>query len=137
VGDAFNDFSVPYHLTTLEFDQMIASHLTGRGIYMVNIIDGKQGDFSRAYIKTLGQVFSHVYVAPVGGELGALRRQTIVVLASQQPLDEAISRSPLNKHFISQAKLEAHMASGSPLLLIDDYVPVDNLLAPVFADSGL
>ena len=30
-----------------------------------------------------------------------------------------------------------YLEQGTPILLTDDYVPVDNLLAPVFADSGL
>jgi spermidine synthase len=137
VGDAFNDFSVPYHLTTLEFDQMIADHLTGRGIYIVNIIDGKQGDFSRAYVNTLKQVFNHVHVAPVGGDLGTSSRQTIVVLASQNPLDEALVTAPLAQNFIPTTELETYLQAGPPITLTDDYVPVDNLLAPVFADSGL
>ncbi len=39
-GDAFNDFSVPWHLTTLEFSQKIASLLHPmEGIYQVNLID--------------------------------------------------------------------------------------------------
>jgi hypothetical protein len=39
-GDAFNDLSVPWHLTTLEFSQKIRELLTpGEGAYLVNIID--------------------------------------------------------------------------------------------------
>lgn len=38
-GDAFNDFSVPWHLTTLEFSQKVRSLLSPGGIYLVNIID--------------------------------------------------------------------------------------------------
>jgi hypothetical protein len=39
-GDAFNDLSVPWHLTTLEFSDKIARLLTPRrGVYLVNIID--------------------------------------------------------------------------------------------------
>lgn len=39
-GDAFNDFSVPWHLTTLEFSEKIASLLHEKeGIYLVNLID--------------------------------------------------------------------------------------------------
>jgi hypothetical protein len=39
-GDAFNDLSVPWHLTTREFSQKIKSLLTpGEGVYLVNIID--------------------------------------------------------------------------------------------------
>src|SRR5258708_39115851 len=38
-GDAFNDFSVPWHLTTLEFSRKIKDLLTpGEGVYLVNVI---------------------------------------------------------------------------------------------------
>jgi hypothetical protein len=43
-GDAFNDFSVPWHLTTLEFNQKIARMLSDDGVYMINIIDAYQSD---------------------------------------------------------------------------------------------
>ena len=38
-GDAFNDFSVPWHLTTREFAEKIQRLLAPDGVYMVNIID--------------------------------------------------------------------------------------------------
>lgn len=38
-GDAFNDFSVPWHLTTREFNEKLASMLSENGVYMINIID--------------------------------------------------------------------------------------------------
>ncbi|RPI79141.1 MAG: hypothetical protein EHM42_12945 [Planctomycetaceae bacterium] len=39
-GDAFNDLSVPWHLTTREFSEKIRDLLTpGEGVYLVNIID--------------------------------------------------------------------------------------------------
>jgi hypothetical protein len=39
-GDAFNDLSVPWHLTTAEFSEKIGRLLSpGRGVYLVNIID--------------------------------------------------------------------------------------------------
>jgi MFS family permease/spermidine synthase len=43
-GDAFNDFSVPWHLTTLEFNRLIDAMLTDDGIYMINIIDVFESD---------------------------------------------------------------------------------------------
>ncbi len=43
-GDAFNDFSVPWHLTTLEFNRKIAEMLDDDGIYMINIIDVYESD---------------------------------------------------------------------------------------------
>lgn len=43
-GDAFNDFSVPWHLTTKEFNDRIARLMTDDGVYMINIIDVYQSD---------------------------------------------------------------------------------------------
>lgn len=135
VGDAFNDFSVPYHLTTLEFNQLIAAHLTESGIYMVNIIDGTQGHFLRAYVNTLQQTFAYVYIATTAGELGSVSRQTYVIVASQTSLNSIMQNSPLEQSFLPQIDVETYLQESQPILLSDDYVPVDNLLAPVFVDS--
>jgi len=43
-GDAFNDFSVPWHLTTREFNDRVANMLTDKGVYMINIIDVYESD---------------------------------------------------------------------------------------------
>ncbi|WP_165234501.1 fused MFS/spermidine synthase [Aquisphaera insulae] len=43
-GDAFNDFSVPWHLTTREFNDKIAKMLSPTGVYMINIIDVYESD---------------------------------------------------------------------------------------------
>ncbi len=43
-GDAFNDFSVPWHLTTQEFNEKLAKMLGPNGVYMINIIDAYESD---------------------------------------------------------------------------------------------
>jgi spermidine synthase/MFS family permease len=43
-GDAFNDFSVPWHLTTREFNEKIKKMMTPNGVYMINIIDVYESD---------------------------------------------------------------------------------------------
>ncbi len=47
-GDAFNDFSVPWHLTTLEFNNKLNHILTPDGVYMINIIDVYESDATAA-----------------------------------------------------------------------------------------
>jgi hypothetical protein len=47
-GDAFNDFSVPWHLTTREFNEKLANLLTPDGVYMINIIDVYESDAKAA-----------------------------------------------------------------------------------------
>ncbi len=134
VGDAFNDFSVPYHLTTHEFNQLIADHLTEDGVYLVNIIDGQAGRFLRSYVHTLSQTFEHVYVGPSVGTLGQYRRQTVVVVATHTSLDALMTAPPLDERFVNEGQWQRYLQAGEYVTLTDDYVPVDNLLAPVFAD---
>ena len=43
-GDAFNDFSVPWHLTTREFNDKVGKMLEPGGVYMINIIDLYESD---------------------------------------------------------------------------------------------
>jgi spermidine synthase len=133
-GDAFNDYSVPYHLTTLEFDQMVDEVLREDGLYVVNIIDGgKRGHFMRAYIRTLQQVFPHVAVIPSSIDWESSIRTTFVIVASKQPLQ--LDHLPPLETPLPADDLDDYLAKEEPLILTDDYVPVDNLLAPVFADS--
>ncbi|NLG51439.1 MAG: fused MFS/spermidine synthase [Chloroflexi bacterium] len=133
-GDAFNDYSVPYHLTTLEFDQMIDSLLRDDGMYLANIIDGGQrGHFMRAFVRTLQQVFTYVEVIPTIEGWRDAARTTFVIAASQVPID----LSQLGSFYkpLSKEELDEYLQMEPPLILTDDYVPVDNLLAPVFDDS--
>jgi len=135
-GDAFNDYSVPFHLTTLEFGQMVGRLLRDDGLYVVNIIDGgPRGHFLRAYVRTLQQVFPYLAVIPHGSDWRESVRMTFVIVAGRQPLD--LSRLPADRPALSPAELQAYLDLEPALILTDDYVPVDNLLAPVFQDSGL
>jgi len=133
-GDAFNDYSVPYHLTTLEFGRLVDSLLRDDGLYVVNIVDGgRRGHFMRAYARTLQQVFRNVVVIPSGSDWRSLSRTTFVIVASQAPLE--LENLELEDSPLSAEELAEYMALDPPLILTDEHVPVDNLLAPVFEDS--
>jgi len=135
IGDAFNDYSVPYHLTTLEFDQAIADMLTDDGLYVVNLVDSfRRGHFLRAYVRTMQRTFAHVAVIPVAEGWEDSVRTTFVIAASQVSLD--LSQVPDSGYIPwSEEELAGFLAMEPPLILTDDYVPVDNLLAPVYEDS--
>ena len=54
VGDAFDHFSVPYHLTTLEFNERVEELLKDGGLYTLNVVDKlHKGRFLRAVVHTL------------------------------------------------------------------------------------
>ncbi len=133
-GDAFNDYSVPYHLTTLEFNRLVAGLLRDDGMYLVNIIDGgRHGHFLRAYVRTLRMVFPHVAVIPSSSDWRESTRTTFVIVASKQAVN--LSHLSPSERPLPEPELAEYLALEEPLILTDDYVPVDNLLAPVFRDS--
>jgi predicted membrane-bound spermidine synthase len=143
IGDAFNDLSVPYHLTTLQFNQQVKALLTDQGIYMVNVVDKLHtGRFLRAYVNTLQRTFPQVYVLRDDADWDSDRRYTYAVMGSQAPVDiTALQEANLRAGRVPVAQLmpgeafQAWQASRGNIVLTDDYVPVENLLAPLYLES--
>lgn len=146
-GDAFNDFSVPYHLTTLEFGKVVKEHLAPGGFYAVNVIDDyKYGKFVSSFTKTLEEVFPYVYLAPLATDWQKDRRNTFVILAGEEPINEdqwaavlgvlvqggQYSNMDKTSFLVSKDETQKFLEEKEAIVLIDDYVPTDNLLAPVF-----
>lgn len=87
-ADAFNDFSVPAHLTTVEFSRELAKLLKPDGLLMLNVIDvWRLSKFMGSYRNTLRQVFEHVYVLSMQAGTPSATRSTFVIVGSQHPLD--------------------------------------------------
>jgi len=137
LGDAFNDYSVPYHLTTREFNERVRAWLADDGLYIVNIIDGPSGDFLRAYIYTMRQTFRHVYLAPTIESWRRAPRSTFVIIGTDVPLDLGAfkANSYLTGRLMSEQEVDALLAEGKVETLTDYYAPVDQMLAPVFRDQ--
>jgi spermidine synthase len=143
LGDAFNDFSVPYHLTTLEFNARVRAWLAEDGLYVINLIDGPRGEFLRAYVHTLRETFRHVYVAPTLATWRESTRSTFVLIASDVPLDRRALRGSLaqdaypllSSQLLSSAEVEELLGEERPILLTDRYAPVDQMLAPVIREE--
>jgi spermidine synthase len=142
LGDAFNDLSVPYHLTTLEFSQRVSQFLKPEGLYLINVIDSySTGSFLRAFANTLTRVFPYVYVtAPgYGWEWSS---STFVIVASKQPMNASAfakmaapqGEEPVTK-FLAPDVLAGYLAQGA-VTLTDEFVPVDNMIAPLFVERG-
>jgi predicted membrane-bound spermidine synthase len=136
VGDAFNDLSVPFHLTTLEFNEKVARHLTPHGVYLVNLIDDWR--FSRllgAYVLTLKKTFKHVYVfcTKQGGVEDG--RETFVLAASMRPI--AVSdwqpghETDFPGSLLTDGNIKELAEKCRGRILTDDNAPVENLLEPV------
>lgn len=136
-GDAFNDFSVPWHLTTLEFNQRIQKLLAPAGVYMINIIDNyKYAKFLGAYVRTASETFPGVgvFCTTKGGP--GRTRETFVIAMSNSDIDYSnLGAEPGEREFkgtlLSDEVLETIAERSGSIRLTDDYAPVENFLAPV------
>jgi spermidine synthase len=143
-GDAFNDLSIPYHLTTKEFAIQLKRLLKPDGLLLANVIDSfKKGAFMPSYIRTLEEVFGkgNVHLFTLSSDYGHIGISTCVVVASPQKLDmEDFVRAvkgkegEINSHVMPQEQLQEYLKERYSVILTDDYVPVDNLIAPIFEE---
>lgn len=132
-GDAFQStIQIPFHLTTKEAAERIASLLDETGLYLVNIIgalEGKRSAFAFAEIRTLKAVFPSVLIFDVEPEKPLTVERNLMLLASKAPL----SPEDLETNDQSLLKLLAHRIEEpagveSALILTDNYAPVEALV---------
>jgi len=145
IGDAFNDLSIPYHLTTKEFAMQLKRLLKPDGLLLANVIDSfKKGAFMPSYIRTLEEVFGkgNVHLLTLSSDYEHIGISTNVVVASPQRLDmddfvravEGKEGKEMNSHVMPQERLQQYLKERTSMILTDDYVPVDNLIAPIFEE---
>ena len=144
-GDAFNDLSVPYHLTTSEFNEEIKSLLNENGMYVANIVDRLwSGNFLRSFVHTVEGSFPYVYLLSDDDDWERDLRDTYVVVGSLRPLSldsiqtasAAIGNSNPLTHFMPSQMFHEWTTFKNNVFLTDDYAPVENMLAPLFLDTS-
>ncbi len=143
-GDAFNDLSIPYHLTTKEFASDLKRLLKPDGLLLANVIDSfKEGAFMPSYIRTLEEVFGkgYVHLVTLTSDYDHIGISTCVIVASSKRLDiddfvRVIKKGKgkITSHVMPQEELQKYLRERYSVVLTDDYVPVDNLIAPIFEE---
>ncbi len=137
-GDSINDFTVPYHLTTIEFAKQVNLLLKDDGMYLLNLIDMlDSGRFLGSVVATCRSAFPFVYVFNTGRPSSV--RDTFIVVSSKRPLDLAelpaaiMADHDYNGRLLTEQDLDELIASNDSAILTDDYAPVENLLLRVVA----
>ncbi len=139
IGDAFRDISVPAHLVTREFAQVVRDNLNPQGSYALTVIDEpRRTRFLFSVARTLFQVFPVVEVWAEVAQLRQAGRITYLVVAGDapSPAGRIDSRIDLDRAWVRwpASDLEPRvMASDSPVLT-DDYAPVDRLLGALLRE---
>jgi len=142
IGDVFNDHSTPYHLTTLEFNELVKSNMKDDGIYMINIVDDfTYGKYMAAFIHTLKQTFDYVYLFNTNQNMENAEIRTFVIAATDRDIDLDKYRETVTKNRAEDATgipydettVDEYLNERNPILLTDDYAPTDILVAPLFS----
>ena len=131
-GDAYNSFiSLPWHLTTVEFNDLVKSHLKNNGIYAVNFISAlRMGDnslFFQSMLKTFRLSFPNVYIFTFGGV--AFMPQNVVLVGINS--DEKINLSNLDNNFFQKYRVADNFSVDAGLVLKDDFAPLERIMSPL------
>ncbi len=143
--DAYNDLSIPYHLTTKEFARQLRNIMNPNGILLTNIIDNFQkGAFLPSYIRTLQEVFGekNVQLISISPQFEMIGISTFIVLTGRDDLNikdfDSYTKKRVEGEVISavvpENLINEFMKKNSSVVLRDDYAPIDNLIAPVFEE---
>jgi spermidine synthase len=141
VADAFHDISIPYHLVTREYAELVKSRMAPDGLYVLNVLDAfPDPRLVKSMMKTLADSFEQVHVwmdlVPPDAE-----RMTFVISASdaREPPETLAATRGLDHRWLRAT--EPMMRTGTPFdrlpTLTDDYVPVERLVSGFyFKDLG-
>lgn len=142
IADAFHDISIPYHMVTQEFAQIVNRKLSPKGLYLMNLIDiFPDGQLIKSVMKTLQEEFSYVDVWLEELPVQTTRSTYVISATNHGPLPEMI----LSQHGFPRSWLRVNstlLTTGTPItslpILTDDYVPVERLLTGMlFSSEGL
>ncbi len=140
VTDVFHDLAVPYHLTTLEFAELVKSRLTPQGLYLLNVVDMfPDAKLVKAMIKTLRERFRNVD-AWLHRIPESTTRLTYVLSASDAHVapDLIVAQQGPPPQWLRVT--EPLLTSGTPVrqlpLLTDSLAPVERLVAPLFMSTA-
>lgn len=134
--DAYQDITIPFQMSSIEFFTLVKEHLTPDGVMVVNMNmrGSSEGNINQYLSDTISQVFDQVYTVDVEGStnrlLFASNNKTMMenfydeveVLSSDNTLQYEL------KNFMEQ-KLEGHLMAyeAGSYIMTDDKAPVELL----------
>jgi MFS family permease len=141
-ADAFSDYAIPFHLTTLEFYREVDGILAAGGWMLQNVIDDLDDPrMLAAIVATVRQIHDHVIVLSPAA-LSRLRgRDTFVVMSSRAPIDaEAIvgtaQAAGVEATVVPLDVVLTGVPSASLRPLRDDFAPVERLIAHLYRTAA-
>jgi spermidine synthase/MFS family permease len=140
IQDAVNDLSVPYHIMTREYNAAVKKALTPDGVFLLTIIDDPSSPFFHAAVRTMQESFPNVCMLSDWEVWTSGDRGVYVIAGTPEPFEPTKLESALARQGIGNMKtkmmpadeLAKFLGKTKPMILTDDYAPVDNLIAETF-----
>jgi spermidine synthase len=130
--DAYRPPYIPWHLTTLEFFQIVNDHLTEDGALAINV--GRAPEDRRlieAIVGTLNQIFPSIYVIDVPGTFNSIiyatKQQTSVENFYQNMLEISNQQDvhPLLIEALKTTAVNLQPTPESAVVFTDDLAPIE------------
>lgn len=128
--DAYQDITIPFQMSTVEFFTMVKEHLKDDGVMVVNMNmqSGEEGSINEYLTDTIAGVFDAVYTVNVSGstnrELFASRNGEIVSVLKERT--ESMEDGQL-KNMMRHVEENLEVCEKGKLILTDDKAPVEVL----------
>ena len=135
--DAYQDITIPFQMSSVEFFRMVREHLSEDGVMVVNMnMRGeKKGSLNEYLEDTIGQVFSEIYTVDVAGstnrELVASGRNDMLQVMEQ---NLALEKNQELREMLISVKAQLKKYTPGDYLLTDDKAPVELLGMRVIDD---
>ncbi len=135
--DAYQDITIPFQMSSVEFFQLVKEHLTENGVMVVNMNmrGSKEGNINQYLSDTIASVFSEVYTVDVAG---ATNRELFAsdnpdMLSVMQRKVSGVGDSTLQSMMENvQTEMEPYQAGN--YRMTDDMAPVELLGMQVIDD---
>ncbi len=127
--DAYQDITIPFQMSTVEFFTMVKQHLNDDGVMVVNMNmrSAQEGNISQYLSDTIAHVFSDVYTVDVSGstnrELFAGNKDLINTFHTNRNLEKNTQLQAL------MSKVNSHLERyySGHYIMTDDKAPVELL----------
>lgn len=135
--DAYQDITIPFQMSSVEFFQLVKSHLNENGVMVVNMNmrGDKEGNINQYLSDTIGSVFQNEYIVDVAGstnrELFASDQAELLTNLSDQI--SGLSNQEL-KAMMTRVLEDTTPHEKGGYVLTDDKAPVELLGMQVIDD---
>jgi predicted membrane-bound spermidine synthase len=143
--DAYRPPYIPFHLTTVEFFQLVYDHLDEQGVMAINVgRTDRNYELVDALAATLAEVFPAVFVIDEPGPAHELANSLVV--ATVEPIDPALilhnagklpDSFPLEfRQFVAESVTRTRLVAPTPgaLVFTDDHAPVEQVVHGIIWD---